>query len=127
MVASFTIDPDWQARQENLARQFSQIVEQTNQIVSHAIIENGRKLSATSDAIFASGQARSQATTDAIDHYDRYAVRGTSDFVNPETGSTYYNLDNSYAHTYVNGDGEIRQSDQPAPPGQGWTEMKATP
>jgi hypothetical protein len=102
-------------------------VEQTNQIVSHAIIENGRKLAATSDAIFASGQARSQATTDAIDQYDRYAVRGTADFVNPETGTTYYNLDNSYNHTYVNGDGDIRQSDQPAPPGQGWTEMKVTP
>ena len=127
MVASFTIDPDWQARQENLARQFNKIVEQTNQIVSHAIIENGRKLAATSDAIFAAGQARSQATTDAIDHYDRYAVRGTSDFVNPDTGTTYYNLDNSYNHTYVNGDGEIRQSDQPAPPGEGWTEMKVTP
>lgn len=127
MVASFRIDPSWQAQQNNLTQQFNQIVAETNHVVSNAIIENGRKLAATSDAIFAAGQARSNATTNAIDHYDAYGVRGTSDYVNPATGSTYGNLDNSYAHTYVNNNQEIRQTDSETPPGPGWTEIKVAP
>ena len=127
MVGSFAIDQNWQAQQNNLAAQFSQIVAQTNHIVSNAIIENGRRLAANSDAIFAAGQARSNATDAAIERYDTYGVRGTSDYVNPATGSGYGNLDNSYAHTYVNNNQEIRQTDSETSPGPGWTELKQAP
>jgi len=127
MVGSFAIDQNWQAQQNNLTAQFSQIVAQTNRIVSNAIIENGRRLAANSDAIFAAGQARSNATDAAIERYDSYGVRGTSDYVNPATGSGYGNLDNSYSHTYVNNNQEIRQTDSETPPGPGWTELKPVP
>jgi hypothetical protein len=58
---------------------------------------------------------------------DAYGVRGTSDYVNPGTGSSYGNLDNSYAHTYVNDSQEIKQTDSENAPGPGWTELKAVP
>jgi hypothetical protein len=50
-------------------------------------------------------------------------VRGTSDFVNPSTGTSYGSLDNSYAHTYVSPDQQIKQTDSENMPGPGWQEI----
>jgi len=124
VVGSFAIDPNWQAQQNAITHNFNQIVAQQNAAVSRAIIENGRALSEASDRIFQAGQQRSKDTMAAIDRYDEYAVRGTSDYVNPSTGTTYGFLDNSYAHTYVSADQRILQTDSENPPGPGWTEVK---
>jgi len=126
-VASFTIDRNWQAKQDATTRDFDRIVAQQNAIVSRAIIENGKALSAASDRLFQSGQQRSKDTMAAIDKYDEYAVRGTSDYVNPSTGTRYGFLDNSYAHTYVNSDQRILQTDSENSPGAGWREIKVAP
>jgi hypothetical protein len=125
MVASFVIDRDWEVRQQAITKQFDRIVSESNAAVSRAIIANGQALSAASDRIFQAGQQRSRDTMSAIDKYDEYAVRGTSDYVNPATGTRYSFLDNSYAHTYVSADQRILQTDSANPPGPGWTEIKA--
>ena len=123
VVASFAIDPAWQARQQEIARQFDRIVAQSNAAVSHAIIENGKALAASSDRLFQQGQQRSAATFNAIEKYDQYGVRGTSDYVSSSTGTTYGSLDNSYAHTYVGPDHQIKQTDSENSPGPGWQEI----
>jgi hypothetical protein len=127
MVASFSIDVTWMKRQQQITGEFNRIVAQQNAAVSQAIIANGKALSAASDRIFQSGQQRSKDTMSAIDRYDEYAVRGTSDYVNPSTGTRYSYLDNSYAHTYVSNDQRILQTDSSTPPGAGWTEVKIAP
>lgn len=127
MVASFAIDAAWQRRQQQTTNEFDRIVAQQNAVVSQAIIANGKALAAASDRIFQSGQQRSKDTMSAIDKYDEYAVRGTSDYVNPSTGTRYSFLDNSYAHTYVSNDQRILQTDSANPPGTGWTEIKVAP
>jgi hypothetical protein len=127
MVTSFAIDPNWAARQAQLTAQTTQIVTQTNQVVSNAIIQNGRTLSETSDRIFEAGQARSRAEDNAIENYDEKAVRGTSEYVNPETGATYGNLDNTKAHQYVNPSGQTFGTDSENSPGLGWTELQRVP
>jgi len=126
MVASFAIDRNWQDRQRNLTAQFDRVVAQANAAVSNAIIENGKTLAATSERMFQAGQARSNATSNAIEKYDQYGVRGTSDFAS-ESGTRYGNLDNSYAHTYVNANQEIRQTDSENSPGLGWQEIHTIP
>ena len=60
-------------------------------------------------------------------NYDAFAIRGTSDYVNPDTGTGYSNLDNSYSHTYVNNSGPIRQTNSEAGPGQGEHELQREP
>jgi hypothetical protein len=127
MVASFAIDRDWQARQQALAQQFDRIVAQSDAAVSRAIAENGKMLAAASDRQFQAGMQRADATFNANEQYDAYAVRGTSDFVNPSTGSTYGSLDNSYAHTYVRPDQQILQTDSENPPGANWEEIHPVP
>jgi len=127
MVASFAIDTAWMKRQQQITGEFNRIVAQQNAAVSQAIIANGKALSAASDRIFQSGQQRSKDTMSAIDRYNEYAVRGTSDYVNPSTGTRYSYLDNSYAHTYVSNDQRILQTDSSTPPGAGWTEDKIAP
>jgi len=126
MVASFAIDPGWAARQQQTAAQTSRAVAQTNQVVSNAIIQNGRTLAATSDMIVKGGQARSNATFNAIEGYDENAVRGTSTYVNPETG-TAKTLDNGYAHQYINNSGQVLGTNSEKVPGPGWTEMQRVP
>ncbi len=127
MVASFSIDPNWAAQQAQVTAQTNRIVEQTNQVVSNAIIQNGRTLSEMSDRIFQAGQARSNEQFNAVENYDEKAVRGTSDYVNPETGTTYGNLDNSKAHQYVNPSGQTFGTDSENSPGPGWTELQRVP
>lgn len=127
MVGSFTIDADWAARQSQMTAQTNQIVEQTNQVVSNAIIQNGRSLAEASDRIFQAGQARSKAQFNAIENYDEKAVRGTSSYVNPDTGTSYGNLDNSKAHQYVNPSGQTFGTDSENSPGPGWTELQRVP
>ncbi|HKN00462.1 MAG TPA: hypothetical protein VJX23_08085 [Candidatus Binataceae bacterium] len=123
MVAYFAIDPGWAAQQA----QTNRIVEQTNQVVSNAIIQNGRMLSEESDRIFQAGQARSNEQFNAVKNYDQKAVRGTSDYVNPDTGTTYGNLDNGKAHQYVNPSGQTLGTDSENSPGSNWTELQRVP
>jgi len=127
LVASFAIDRAWQARQQAVTAQFDRIVAQTNAAVSQAIINNGRALAAASAAQFQHSQQNANANFNEIEKYDAYGVRGTSDFVNPDTGSRYGFLDNSYAHTYVNNDHEILQTDSEHLPGLGWHELHVAP
>jgi hypothetical protein len=128
MVAGFTIDRSWMARQQGITAEFDRTAAAANEAVSNAIIARGRALSAQSDAIFQRGQnlphvGASRSSTDAIDRYDENAVRGTSDYTNPDTG-TSRTLDNSYAHTYTDPSGNIRQTDSETAPGPGWTELQ---
>ncbi len=127
MVASFAIDPGWAAQQAQVTAQTNRIVEQTNQVVSNAIIQNGRMLSEASDRMFQAGQARSNEQFNAVENYDEKAVRGTSDYVNPDTGTTYGSLDNSKAHQYVNPSGQTFGTDSENSPGPGWTELQRVP
>ena len=60
-------------------------------------------------------------------NYDAFAIRGTSDYVNPDTGTGFSNLDNSYTHTYVNNSGAIRQTDSESGPAQGEHELQMVP
>ena len=124
MVGSFVIDSDWAARQAQTTAQTNRIVKQTNQVVSNAIIQNNRNLSEASDRIFQAGQARSKAQFNAVENYDEKAVRGSSEYVNPETGTSYGNLDNSKAHQYVNPSGQTFGTNSENSPGPGWTELQ---
>jgi hypothetical protein len=140
MVSSFAIDRNWQQRQNAITGQFDRIVAQQNEAVSRAIIQNGqaqaamsdriaqngRNQDAISDMIVKGGEARSAATSNAIDKYDQYAVRGTSDFAS-SSGTHYSNLDNSYSHTYVNNSQQIWQTDSENAPGPGWQEVHVVP
>ena len=128
MVASFAIDRGWMQRQQGITAEFDRTSAAANAAVSDAIIANGRALSAQSDAIFQRGQnlphvRAGGSSTDAIDRYDENAVRGTSEYTNPQTG-TGHTLDNSYAHTYADPSGNIRQTDSENAPGPGWTELQ---
>jgi hypothetical protein len=128
MVASFAIDRGWMQRQQGITAEFDRTTAAANAVVSNAIIENGRALSAQSDAIFQRGQnlphvGARRNSTDAIDRYDENAVRSTSSYTNSETG-TSRTLDNSYAHTYTDPSGNIRQTDSENAPGPGWTELQ---
>ena len=122
IVSSFAIDPRWAGRQQQMAAQTSAAVSRTNQIVSSAIAQNGRTLQATSDMIVAGGKARSDATVNAIGHYDENAVRGTSTYVSPS--GTARTVDNSYAHQYVDNQGYTHGTDSESTPPPGWTEMQ---
>ena len=126
MVASFAVDPAWAARQQQTAAQTERIIAQQNAIVANAIVQNGKTLAATSDLIVKGGQARSNATSNAIEGYDEKAVRGTSTYVNPDTGATK-TLDNSFAHQYINNSGQTLGTNSENPPGPGWTEMQRKP
>jgi len=127
MVASFAVDPGWAAQQAQTTAQTNRLVEQTNQIVSNAIIQNGKTLSETSDIIVKGGEARSNQEFNAIENYDEKAVRGTSSYVNPETGTTYGNLDNSKAHQYVGPTGQPFGTDSENAPGPNTTELQRIP
>lgn len=123
IVSSFAIDPGWAARQQQLTAETSRAIAQTNQVVSNAIAQNHKTLSETSDMIVKGGQARSNATSNAIERYDENAVRGTSSYTNPATGTTK-TLDNSYAHQYINNSGQTLGTNSETSPGAGWTEMQ---
>ena len=127
MVASFAVDPGWAAQQAQTTVQTNRLVEQTNQIVSNAIIQNGKTLSETTDIIVKGGEARSNQEFKAIENYDEKAVRGTSSYVNPETGTTYGNLDNSKAHQYVGPSGQPFGTDSENAPGPNTTELQRIP
>ena len=123
VVGSFAIDSGWASRQQQTTAQTSAVVAQSNRVVSNAIAERGRTLAATSDLIVKGGKARSDTTTNAIDRYNENAVRGTSTYTNPATG-TSKTLDNSYAHQYINNRGETMGTNSETSPGAGWTEMR---
>jgi hypothetical protein len=126
IVASFAVDPGWAARQQQTAAQTSRMVAQTNQVVSSAIAQRGRTLSETTDIIVKGGEARSRATSNAIEKYDESAVRGTSTYVNPSTGDRR-TLDNSGSHQYMNNSGQTLGTNSETSPGLGWTEMQRVP
>ena len=141
MAASFTIDRNWMARQQQISGQFDQVVAQTNAIVAQRIQDNGRaamqasqnmidNMRKNSDANFnavEAGEKNANTVFNANENYDAFAVRGTSDFVNPDTGTGYSNLDNSYSYTFVNNDGDIRQTNSENSPGSGWHELQMVP
>lgn len=141
MATSFAIDRNWMARQQQISGQFDQMVAQTNAIVAQRIQDNGRaamqasqhmidNMRQNSDANFNAVEAREKnanETFNANENYDYFAVRGTSDYINPNTGTGYSNLDNSYSHTYVNNDGDIRQTNSENAPGNGWHELQQVP
>jgi len=127
MVASFAVDPNWAAQQAQTSAQTNRLVEQTNQIVSNAIIQNGKTLSETSDIIVKGGEERSKAQFNAVENYDEKAVRGSSSYVNPQTGASYDNLDNSKAHQYVGPSGQPFGTDSENSPGPGVTELQRVP
>ena len=110
LASTFAIDKAWLARQQGVSQQFDQIVAQTNAAVSQRIADNGRAVQAAlnqaSQNLIQSGERNADATYNANESYDYFAVRGTSDYVNPETGTTYGSIDNSYAHAYVNDSGQ---------------------
>ena len=128
MVTSFTIDRGWMQRQQGITAEFDRTTAAANAAVSNAIIANGRALSAQSDAIFQRGQnlphvGAASSGSNAVDRYDENAVRGSSEYTNPATG-TSRTLDNGYAHTYSDAAGNIRQTDSENAPGAGWTELQ---
>lgn len=123
IVASFAIDSAWAARQQQTAAQTGAVVAQTNQVVSNAIAQNGKTLAATSDMIVNGGNARANANYNAIQRYDENAVRGTSTYTNPSTGTSKV-LDNSYTHQYINNSGQTMGTNSENAPGAGWTELQ---
>ena len=141
MAGSFAIDRGWMARQQQATGQFDQAVAQANAVVAQRIQENGRaadqasqnmidNMRKNSDANFNAIESRernSNATSNAIDNYDAFAIRGTSDYVNPDTGTGFSNLDNSYAHSYVNNSGEVRQTNSENGPAAGEHELQQVP
>ncbi len=127
MAASFTIDRGWMSRERELSAQFDRIVAQTNTIVSQRIIDNGKAAAAMSDMIFKGGQDRANATFNAEEKYDAFAVRGTSDYVS-DSGTLYPNVDNSHSHVYVNySTGQVLPTDSENLPGPGFTEVHQVP
>jgi hypothetical protein len=140
MVSSFAIDPNWAARQQQNAAQTDRVVQQTNQVVSsaiqanfqaeqarsNAIMQNYQSQQNTSNMIIQGGQQRSNETSNAIENYDENAVRGTSTYVNPDTG-TARTLDNEVSHQYVNPSGTTYGTNSENQPGYGWTELQRVP
>ena len=127
MASSFTIDRAWMSRERELSAQFDRIVAQTNAIVSQRIIDNGKAAAAMSDMMFKGGQDRANATFNAEEKYDAFAVRGTSDYVS-NSGTLYPNVDNSHSHVYVNyATGQVLPSDSENLPGPGFTEVHQVP
>jgi hypothetical protein len=127
MAASFTIDRGWMSRERELSAQFDRIVAQTNAIVSQRIIDNGKAAAAMSDMMFKGGQDRANATFNAEEKYDAFAVRGTSDYVS-DSGTLYPNVDNSHSHVYVNySTGQVLPTDSENLPGPGFTEVHQVP
>ena len=125
MVASFAVNPQWQMAQNQTAAQTSRIVAQQNAFISNAIIQRGRTLQETSDIITQGGAARSQATTNAIENYDRKAVRNTGTFTNPATGTTVYNVDTTQPYHFIDNSGVVHNSGSAgAPPGSGWQQLQ---
>jgi hypothetical protein len=120
------------SRQQQAGAQFDQAVAQANAVVVQRIQDNARaaqqasqnmidNMRKNSDANFnaiRAGEKNANANSNAVANYDTLAIRGTSDFVNPNTGTDYSNLDNSYSHTYVNNSGDIRQTNSESGPGQ---------
>jgi len=141
MAATFTIDRNWMARQQQTGAQFDQAVAQANAVVAQRIQDNARaaeqasqnmidNMRKNSDANFNAIQSRennSNANSNAIANYDAFAIRGTSDYLNPDTGTGYSNLDNSYSHTYVSNSGVVRQTNSEAGPAQGEHELQREP
>ena len=117
MVASLSINPDWTARQQQITAQFNNSVQQTNRMVSNAIIENGRIQTQTSEMIFKGGQQRANATFNAVNNYDKEVVQGKSTYINPETGDTY-DLNNSKTYHYVTNQGKTIGTDREIPAGE---------
>lgn len=127
MAQSFSIDRGWLARQQMLNQKFNQIVEQTNQAVAARIAANGRAQQEISDMIVKGGAERSRATSNAIEKYDEFAVRGTSDYTDGN-GRLYTNVDNEHAHVFVNNaTGRVMPTDSENSPGAGWTELQRVP
>lgn len=128
MVASFAVNPQWQIAQNQTAAQTSRIVAQQNAFVSNAIIQNGRTLQSTSDMIVQGGAARSQATTNAIENYDQKAVRNSGTFTNPDTGTTFYNVDTTQPYHFVDNSNMVHNSGAAAAPaGSGWHPLQQVP
>jgi len=126
IVKSFTINPTWASRQQQLNDQTTALVVRSSQIASEAIAKRGRTIAETSDIIVKGGQARSEARDRATTNYDEYAVRGTSSYEDPTTGDRK-TLDNRYDHHYTNSQGETISADSPTSPGIDWREMNKVP
>jgi membrane-associated protease RseP (regulator of RpoE activity) len=131
MANTYAIDKNWLARQAGVSQQFDQIVAQSNAAVSQRIADNGRavqaQLNQASQNLIQSGMHNADETYNANESYDYFAVRGTSDFADPQTGTTYGSIDNSYAHTYANDSGQILNTNSENSPGAGWHPLQRLP
>lgn len=126
MAQSFTINRAWMGQQQNIGAQFDQMVARTNAVVSQRIIDDGKAAAAASERMFKAGQQNAQTVYNANENFDAFAIRGTSDFRDPNTGQVYTGVDNSHDHVYVSNDSNhtIVPIDGPPPPGGNWTELQ---
>jgi hypothetical protein len=127
MTKSFTVDPQWLTNNTNNANQFAGEMNQSNTASAQAAMAANAQLAAADAAGIAASEHDADTTYNAIESFDYYGVRGTSDFADSDTGAVFSGLDNSYAHTYVNDDGTILQTDSENSPGNGWHEVHALP
>lgn len=126
----FAVDPAWLAHYNQAAAQTSRIVAQTNALSSNTIAQNGRMQDEIanrtvqtgsnedqiSNMIVQGGAARSAQTMAAEGSYDQNAVRGTGTFSNPDTNTTFYNVDLTQPYHFVDNSGVVHNTSSSTPP-----------
>jgi hypothetical protein len=126
VMQSMRIDPQWRQREHQIA---SNAVAADNarsaQIQSnalHAIQENQRQ---TSEMIVKGYEQRSQVY-DEISRKRENAILGTTDVVDPVSGSQY-KIDSYSNYHWMNNQGAIVGNDTGANPGSGWHDLVTLP
>jgi hypothetical protein len=126
VVQSRHISPEWQARAKEISDQaVAASNARSQQIQAHAmaaIQENERQ---TTDMINKGYQYRSQVN-DEVSRRRENAILGTSDVIDPATG-TQYKVDSLSDYHWMNNQGVVVGNDTGANPGYGWSQMITLP
>jgi hypothetical protein len=111
-VATYRVDPAWAAQNAQTAKNISEITTRTGHEISQII----------GDTYWSNSEQR----YDAIEHYDRTAVRGHQLATDPLT-NTQFEIDDRFANNFIDHSGHIVGSDVSALPGPEFRALISNP
>jgi len=126
VMQSWRVNPQWEAREKEIANEAVQQDNARSQQIRaqamQAIQEDQRE---TSDMIVSGYEQRSQVY-DEVSRRRENAILGTSDVIDPATG-TQYKVDSLSDYHWMSDTGVIAGTETETNPGYGWNEMVTLP